>query len=189
MAMGRRVTMVVGVALAAGTVLASCTYSKDSDAVTPSALGTVPTVPTGGPTGVVGTLPPITAAPPTTAVTPAPTDPATAPTTAPATTRPVAPTTAATVPVAPPTTSLPPTTAASPATTPAGGTALVQAGAYGTRAAATDAVAKLAAKGFGGFEVSGDGPFRVVRRGLSTSAANKLVQALAAVGIAAYVRN
>jgi len=65
----------------------------------------------------------------------------------------------------------------------------VQAGAYATSAAAAQAVASLAAKGFGGFEVTGTGPYRVVRGGLSNAAATKLVQALAAVGIAAYVRN
>ena len=122
-------------------------------------------------------------------MTAAPTDPATAPTTTPAATparprprrRPAAGRAAADVAPA----DHAGTTAQAPAPS---GTALVQAGAYGTRAAAADAVAKLAAKGFGGFEVSGDGPFRVVRRGLSSSAAAKLVQALAAAGITAYVR-
>jgi hypothetical protein len=74
------------------------------------------------------------------------------------------------------------------AAAPASGTALVQAGAYSTPAAAAQAVAALAAKGFGGFVVSGNGPYRVRRSGLSSSAATKLVQALAAAGSAAYVR-
>ena len=46
------------------------------------------------------------------------------------------------------------------AAAPASGTALVQAGAYSTPAAAAQAVAALAAKGFGGFVVSGNGPYR-----------------------------
>ena len=64
----------------------------------------------------------------------------------------------------------------------------MQAGAYSTPAAAAQAAAALAAKGFGGFVVSGNGPYRVRRSGLSSSAATKLVQALAAAGSAAYVR-
>jgi hypothetical protein len=64
----------------------------------------------------------------------------------------------------------------------------VQAGAYGTQEAATQAVAALAAKGFGGFGVTGDGPFRVVRGGLSGADGDALVRSLAAAGISAFVR-
>ena len=64
----------------------------------------------------------------------------------------------------------------------------VQAGAYSTREAATQGAALLASKGFAGFGVAGDGPFRVVRGGLSGADADALVQSLAAAGVAAFVR-
>jgi cell division septation protein DedD len=65
---------------------------------------------------------------------------------------------------------------------------VVQAGAYSTQAAAQQAIASLAAKGFGGFTVVGTSPYRVQRGGLSRDDANRLVRALRAAGIAAYVR-
>jgi cell division septation protein DedD len=65
---------------------------------------------------------------------------------------------------------------------------VVQAGAYSTPSLAAQAVASLAAKGFGGFTVVGSGPYRVQRGGLSRDDANQLVRALRAAGIAAYVR-
>src|SRR5207248_2040672 len=118
---------------------------------------------------VVGTLPPIT----------------TAPTTAPAAT-----TAVTDPPTSPPSTQAPTSAPRAPAATvaPPGGPVTVQAGAYTTRDAATAAVTTLAAKGFGGFGVSGEGPFRVVRGGLSGRDANALVRALAAAGVSAFVR-
>jgi hypothetical protein len=64
----------------------------------------------------------------------------------------------------------------------------VQAGAYATKEAAAQAVTILAGKGFAGFGVSGDGPFRVVRGGLSGADGDALVRSLAAAGISAFVR-
>ena len=64
----------------------------------------------------------------------------------------------------------------------------MQAGAYATQEAAAQAVSILAGKGFGGFGVSGSGPFRVVQGGLSGEDGDALVRALAAAGVSAFVR-
>jgi cell division protein FtsN len=83
----------------------------------------------------------------------------------------------------------PPTTRATTATIPANsGPVTVQAGAFSTADAASQHVGLLAAKGFGGFTVSGGGPFRVVRGGLSGSQANALIRALGAAGVSAFIR-
>jgi hypothetical protein len=87
-----------------------------------------------------------------------------------------------------PSTTTTPTTVARSTDAPASGTVLVQAGAYSTAGAAARAAAALATKGFGGFAVSGNGPYRVVRGGLSSSAATKLARAMAAAGSVAFIR-
>jgi cell division protein FtsN len=171
--MVRRITIVAVAILVAGSLLAACSYEKKDDVTTRSTVPTVPVVPTGGRTGVVGTLPPVT----------------TLPTTSPPATTPAA--------TAPPTTAAPATPPPTPATTPrttraappaASGTATVQAGAYTTREAAVAAVAALGAKGFGGFGVTGSGPFRVQRGPMPRADAEALVQQMAAAGVNAFVR-
>ncbi len=165
--------VIVGVVVAAGLALGGCSFTKADDSPVPSRT-TLAIAPTGR-VSVVGTLPPITNAPTTTIATAPPT---------------VATTTApppATPAPRPATTARPPVTAP-PGTHAPGGSVTVQAGAYATREAATQAVASLAAKGFGGFGVSGDGPFRVVRGGLSGADGDALVRSLAAAGVAAFVR-
>jgi hypothetical protein len=47
----------------------------------------------------------------------------------------------------------------------------------------------LAARGFGGFTISGNQPFRVVRTGLTRNQANALIQALAGADVSAFERN
>ena len=163
--------VIVGVVVAAGLALAGCSYTKADDSPVPSRT-TVAVAPTAR-VSVVGTLPPITNVPTTTVAPPAPPTATTA---------------------APPVTPAPrPATTAKPAVTAPPGThsagpVTVQAGAYATRDAATQAVAALAGKGFGGFGVTGDGPFRVVRGGLSGPDGDALVRSLAAAGISAFVR-
>jgi len=169
--------VIVGVAVAGAVALGSCSYSKADDSPVPARTTTV-IAPTGR-TSVVGTLPPITNAPTTAPVTVAP---AVTPTTA-------APATAAPPPATPaakPPVTAPPATA--PPATHKGGSVTVQAGAFSTRDAAAQAVSILAGKGFGGFGISGDGPFRVVRGGLSGEDGDALVRALAGAGVAAFVR-
>jgi cell division protein FtsN len=169
-----RVVLVVCGVVAGALTLGACSFTKADDAPVPSRI-TNAVVPTAG-AAVVGTLPPISTAPPTTVVTSPPTEvpPSTElPVTRPPATRP--PATA-------------PATAAPAAPTHSNGPVSVQAGAFSTREAATLGVAQLAGKGFGGFAVAGDGPFRVVRGGLSGADADALVQALAAAGVSAFVR-
>ena len=176
--------LVVGVAIAGGVVLASCSYSKADDSPVPAPTNAA-LVPTSR-VSVVGTLPPITNVPTTVAGSTAPPEPAPASTTvAPS------PTTASTTapparPPSPATTVPPPNTG--PPATHSDGPVTVQAGAFSTREAADQAVAALAGKGFGGFSVSGEGPFRVVRGGLSGPDGDALVRSLAAAGVAAFVR-
>jgi cell division septation protein DedD len=176
--------VVVGVVIAGGVVLASCSYTKAADSPVPAPTNAA-LVPTSR-VSVVGTLPPITNAPTTVAQSvpvpvPAPgTTTVAPPATAAATTEPTV------APPPPSTTPRPPNTA--PPATHSGGPVTVQAGAFSTRDAADQAVASLSGKGFGGFSVSGDGPFRVVRGGLSGPDGDALVRSLAAAGVAAFVR-
>jgi hypothetical protein len=65
----------------------------------------------------------------------------------------------------------------------------VQAGSFSTADLAAQQVGSLASKGFGGFAVSGSGPFRVLRGGLTGSQANALIRALAGAGVSAFVRS
>jgi hypothetical protein len=162
--------VIVGVVVAAGLAFGGCSYTKADDSPVPSRT-TLAVTPTAR-VSVVGTLPPITNVPTTTVVAAPPTE---ATTTPPATPAP-----------RPATTARPPVTA--PPGTHSSGPVTVQAGAYATQEAATQAVAALAAKGFGGFGVTGDGPFRVVRGGLSGADGDALVRSLAAAGISAFVR-
>jgi cell division protein FtsN len=165
----RAVLVLCGV-VAGGLALGACSFTKADDAPVPSRITTA-VVPTAG-AAVVGTLPPISTVPVTTVVT-------TPPTETPASTVPPAPTPAATrAPASSPPSVSP--THSSPVS--------VQAGAYSTHEAATQAVALLAGKGFPGFGVDGSGPFRVVRGGLSGGDADALVKSLAAAGVPAYVR-
>jgi cell division protein FtsN len=168
--------VIVGVVVAGPLVLAACSYSKGDDSPVPAPTTRV-VVPTSR-VSVVGTLPPITTSPTTAVVVPA------AP---PSTPEPA--TTAVPAPApAPPATAARPATTAGPPATHTGTSLSVQAGAFSTREAADQAVQALAAKGFGGFSVSGSGPFRVVRGGLSGADADALVRSLAAAGVAAFVR-
>lgn len=168
-----RVVLVLCGVVAGGLALGACSFTKADDAPVPSRI-TNAVVPTVG-AAVVGTLPPISTAPTTTVVTSPPTEvpPATSPPAPVPVTR--APATA-------------PATAATAAPTHASGPVSVQAGAFSTREAAAQGAATLATKGFAGFGVSGDGPFRVVRGGLSGADADALVKALAAAGVSAFVR-
>lgn len=168
--------VIAGVAVAGGLALGSCSYTKADDSPVPSRT-TIAVAPTAR-VSVVGTLPPITNAPTTVAVTVAPAGATTAPATTAATAPPATP--AKPAPTNPP--------ATKPPATHTGGPVTVQAGAFSTQEAADQAVAILASKGFGGFGVSGSGPFRVVRGGLSGADGDALVGALAAAGIAAFVR-
>ena len=174
--------VVVGAAIVGGVVLASCSFTKADDSPVPATTNAA-LVPTSR-VSVVGTLPPITSAPTTvagSAAAPGPGSTTVAPSHPPAAT--TAPTVA---PPSPATTARPPKPA--PPATHSGGTVTVQAGAFSTRDAADQAVASLSGKGFGGFSVSGDGPFRVVRGGLSGPDGDALVRSLAAAGVAAFVR-
>jgi cell division septation protein DedD len=192
-----RVAVAVCAVVAGAGVIASCTYTKKEDAPIPS-LVTNLTASTGPRSTVIGTLPPIV--PTTTTVASsaaaAPTAPA-VPTTNSASSAP-APTATTSAPTTPLATE-PATVATNPrprptqATTgtvaPASGPVTVQAGSFSTAALAAQQVSSLAAKGFGGFSVSGDGPFRVLRGGLTGSQANSLIRALAGAGVAAFVRS
>jgi cell division septation protein DedD len=196
-----RVTVAVCAVVAGAGVIASCTYTKKEDAPIPS-LVTNLTASTGPRTTVIGTLPPIL--PTTTTVASsaaaAPTAPA-VPTTIPAssapaptaTTRaplpsatdpPPVPATVATTSPRPRATQAPPGTVAADS-----GPVTVQAGSFSSADLAAQQVSSLAGRGFGGFSVSGGGPFRVVRGGLSGSQANALVRALAGAGVSAFVRS
>ena len=166
----RVVDVLCGV-VAGGLALGACSFTKADDAPVPSRITTA-VVPTAG-AAVVGTLPPISTAPVSTVVTAPPTE-------APASTVAPAPTPAETRAPASSPPSVSPTHSSGPVS--------VQAGAYSTKEAATKAVALLAGKGFPGFGVDGNGPFRVVRGGLSGGDADALVKSLAAAGVAAYVR-
>jgi cell division septation protein DedD len=165
--------VIVGIAVAGGLALVGCSYTKADDSPVPSRTTTAVVQTTRS--SVVGTLPPITNAPTTTPLTVAP----------PVTTAAAAPP-VSTAPKPATTAAKPPVTA--PPVTHKGGSVTVQAGAYTTSDAAAQAVTILAGKGFGGFSVAGDGPFRVVRSGLSGEDGDALVQALAAAGISAFVR-
>lgn len=170
--------VIVGIVAAGGLALGACSYTKADDAPVPS-RSTTPVVPTAR-GSVVGTLPPISTVPPI--AVPAAPDVTTgvgtvAPPSTPAAS---AATTAASAAPKPATTRAPSRT---------GGSASVQAGSFSTHDAAAQAVSVLAGKGFGGFAVSGSGPFRVVRGGLSGADAQALVQSLAAAGVSAFVRS
>jgi cell division protein FtsN len=82
-------------------------------------------------------------------------------------------------PTAPPTT--PPATAAS------GPTVALQAGSFKEADGASRFQAQLKAAGFDGFTTLGNGPFRVVRTGLSESTAGSLRQRLSAAGFESFV--
>jgi cell division protein FtsN len=181
-----RVAVVLFAATAGAVALGACSYTKKDDAPIPSRVTNL-TVSTAERPSVVGTLPPVSP-PPTTVATSPPTETPTAPT-EPATDPPVT-----SKPAPPKTTPKPTNATAAPGTAepgtaaPAAGPVTVQAGAFSTADAANQAVAALAAKGFGGFSVSGSGPFRVVRGGLSGAAANSLVRSLANAGVSAFIR-
>jgi cell division protein FtsN len=177
--------VIVGVVVAGPLVLAACSFTKSDDSPVPAPTTRL-VVPTSR-VSVVGTLPPITTAPTTAVVAPAspatPGSPGSSPSSSGGPTTP-----ATTERPAPPATPARPATTAAPPATHTGSSLTVQAGAFSTREAADQAVQSLAAKGFGGFSVSGSGPFRVVRGGLSGADADALVRSLAAAGVAAFVR-
>jgi hypothetical protein len=196
-----RVAVAVCAVVAGAGVIASCTYTKKEDAPIPS-LVTNLTASTGPRTTVIGTLPPIlpTTTTVATSAAAAPTAPA-VPTTIPASSAP-APTATTSAPTLPSATD-PPSVPATVATTPRprptqappgtvaadSGPVTVQAGSFSSADLAAQQVSSLAARGFGGFSVSGGAPFRVVRGGLSGSQANALIRALAGAGVSAFVRS